>query len=305
MIGNEQSRRFIPSRKKGTLFLGGLVLLFVFLAITFFWLAAITPAGWLFAVYMAGGIVSCLPLPMLSYRLFALYRSYYDFNRNSLTIHWGLRTEILPLSSIEWFRPLEDLTAPMPTPPIPLPGAYIGVRMIEGLGKVEYMADGFERGLMIAAPQSVFILSPADVNGFMAAFHRNIELGSLETVHNESLQPSFFLGKLWDDPFARMLVLISFGLGLIIVLWSIFLITSVPQVVMGAVLSGSGAEKVPVIRLLLYPVISGFIFLIDLIGGTFFYRREDERYAAYLVWIGGVITPLLILVALLLTTINS
>jgi hypothetical protein len=300
MNDSEPVRRFFPTRQRGTIFLGGLLLLFIVLAVAFFWLSAITPVGWMFALYLAGGIAACFPLPMLSYRLFALYRAYYDLDRNALTIHWGLRTEILPLQGIEWYRPLEDLTAPLPTPPMPLPGAYIGVRHIEGLGRVEYMADGYENGLMIAAAETVFILSPSDPNAFLAAFHHGVEMGSLETVQAESIQPSFVLGKMWDDRLARVLVLGGFIGGVVLLLWCIFLITTVTQVTMGAVRT----EKVPAIRLLLFPVVYGFIFLIDLIGGTYFYRREDERSAAYLLWGGGVITSFLLIVSIFITTIH-
>lgn len=305
MFNSEQPKSFYPSRQRGTVYLGGLLLLFIVLAVAFFWLSAITPVGWLFALYLAGGISACLPLPMLSYRLFALYRAYYNLDRNALTIHWGLRTEILPLSVIEWFRPMIDLTSPLPTPPIPLPGAYIGSRIVEGLGKVEYMADGFENGIMIATPKTVFILSPGDLSGFLSAFHRWIEMGSLDDIPAESIQPSFVLGKLWDDRLARSLVLASFGLGLVLLLWTISLLTTVPQVVMGSIQTGDLVEKVPSIRLLLFPIVFGFIFIVDLIGGTYFYRKEDQKFAAYLVWAGGVITPFLLIISLLLTTIHS
>jgi hypothetical protein len=304
MFESERPRRFYPTRRRGSIFLGGLLILFILLAAVFFWLSSLTPVGWMFALYLAGGIIACLPLPMLSYRFFALFRAYYDLTRNSLTIHWGLRTEILPLGIIEWYRPLEDLTSPLATPPLALPGAYIGVRNVEGLGRVEYMADSFTNGLMIAVPHSVFILSPADHGGFLSAFHHGIEMGSLETIETVSIQPSFVLGKLWDDRLARNLVIASFGLGLVVILWTIYLITSVPLVTMGSIQTGPLVEKVPSIRLLLFPVVYGFIFLIDLIGGSFFYRREDEQYAAYLLWGGGVISAVLLIISLTMTTIH-
>lgn len=301
---SEPIRRFTPARRSGSLYLGGLLGLFLLLAAAFFWLSANTPTGWLFVLYLAGGIAACLPMPMLAYRLVALHRAYYDIDRNALTLHWGLRTEILPLNMIEWYRPLTDLTAPLPTPPIPLPGAYIGVRMIEGLGKVEYLANGYENGLMIAAPHSVFVISPSLPDEFLATFHRGIEMGSLDTVQAESIQPSFVLSKLWDDRVGRTLIVIGLALGLILTLWTIVLVTSTANVTIGFNPLAETLEPVPSIRLLLLPVLAGFIFLVDLIGGTFFYRRADERSAAYLLWIGGVITTALLIVSLLITTLR-
>jgi hypothetical protein len=304
MNNPEQSRRFYPSRQRGSLYLGGLLSLFLLLAAAFFWLSANTQTGWLFVLYLAGGIAACLPMPMLTYRLVALHRAYYDIDRNALTLHWGLRTEILPLQIIEWYRPLTDLTAPLPTPPMPLAGAYIGIRMIEGLGKVEYLADSYENGLLIAAPHSVFVISPALPDEFLATFHRGIEMGSLETVEAESIQPSFVLNKLWDDRVARILILSSLGLGLLLTLWTVILVTTVPMVIIGFSPLSDLIEPVPSIRLLLFPVLAAFIFLVDLVGGTFFYRRADERSASYLLWAGGVITSALLIVSLLMTTLR-
>ena len=143
-----------------------------------------------------------------------------------------------------------------------------------------------------------------NLSGFLAAFHRGIELGSLETVQPESIQPTFVLGKLWDDRLARKLVLAGFGLGIVLVLWTVFLITTVPEVRMGPFVGTNPDETVPSIRLVLYPVEDAFIFLVDLIGGTYFYRREDQKYAAYLLWAGGVIAPFLLIISLLLTTLR-
>ena len=304
MLNSDANIAFYPTRQRGSFVLGGLLVLFGILASLFFWLAAITPIGWMFALYLAGGIVACTPFPMLIYRLIALNRAYYLLERNSLTLHWGLRTEILPLHQIEWFRPLTDLTSNLTLPPIPLPGAYIGVRMVEGLSKVEYMADSFENGLMIATPETVYVISPSDMNGFLASFHRWIEMGSLEYLEPQSIQPAFVLGKLWDDRLARILILVSFGLGILLSLWVIALITSVPSVVIGSNQTVQEIARVPSIRLLLYPILFGFIFVLDLIGGTFFYRREDQKHAAYLLWAGGVISPILLILSVFLTTIQ-
>jgi hypothetical protein len=304
MNNPEPIRRFTPARQRGSLYLGGLLSLFLLLAAAFFWLSANTQTGWFFVLYLAGGIAACLPMPMLTYRLVALNRAYYDIDRNALTLHWGLRTEILPLSMIEWYRPLTDLTAPLPTPPMPLPGAYIGVRMIEGLGKVEYLANGYENGLMIAAPHSVFVISPAQPDEFLATFHRGIEMGSLDEVAAESIQPSFVLSKLWDDRAARTLIIVGLACGLVLSLWTVILVTSTSTLTIGFNPLTETVEPVPSIRLLLLPVLAGFIFLVDLIGGTFFYRRADERSAAYLLWIGGVITTSLLIVSLFITTLR-
>ncbi len=119
---------FLPHTKKGTIILGLLILFTLGVGISFFWLSSTTSTGVIFAVYLALGVLFCLPLPMLGYRFYALNRAYYDFDRNLLTIHWGLRTEMIPLKEIQWVRPVSDLVLPLPFPKLHLPGALLGIR---------------------------------------------------------------------------------------------------------------------------------------------------------------------------------
>lgn len=299
----ETVTRFIPHTKRGTLFLGSLIFLTLSAAISFFWLSSTTSTGGIFALYMALGVIFCLPLPMLGYRFYALNRAYYDMDRNLLTIHWGLRTEILPIKEIQWIRPVTDLVSPLPYPRLHFPGALLGIRVIEGLGKVEYLADGMEEALLVAGPQVVYLLSPADVRGFMAFYARGVELGSLVPVKAESIQPSFILGKIWDDRIVRSLILFAFLIGVAVVIWTVLIITNQSQVVFG---SQAEVNPVPVpsIRLLLLPVVNGLVFIVDVVAGAFFYRREDQKFISYLVVLGGNLTGLIILFELLMVTVH-
>jgi hypothetical protein len=299
----EPPTRFLPNTKKGTIILGLLIIFTLGLAISFFWLSSTTSAGVIFAVYMALGVLFCLPLPMLGYRFYALNRAYYDFDRNLLTLHWGLRTEIIPIKEIQWIRPVSDLVLPLPFPRLHLPGALLGIRHIEGLGKVEYLADRMDGALLIAGPTVVYVLSPEDTRGFMAFYSRGVELGSLEAVKAESIQPSFILGKIWDDQIIRNLILSGFLLGVAVVIWTVLIITSRPQIVFGSFAVGN-PESVPSIRLLLLPVVDGLVFLVDVVAGAFFYRREDQKFISYMVASGSSLSGLLILIALLLVSVK-
>jgi hypothetical protein len=273
------------------------------IAVCFFWLSSAASMGFLFAAYMALGVISCLPLPMLGYRFVSLNRAYYDLDRNVLTIHWGLRTEVIPILDIQWIRPVADLVDPLPNPKITLPGALLGFRNIDGLGKVEYLADRMQGAMIVAAPQVVYVISPEDEQGFLDFYARGVELGSLQSVKGESILPSIMIGKLWDDQIFRNLVLSGFLIGVAVVIWTILIITSRAEVVFG-VQPGIETEPVPSIRLLLLPVINGLIFLVDVVGGSFFYRREDQKIIAYLVCAGSSLTGILLLAALLLITLN-
>ncbi len=304
MVSQELPRRFIPSTRKGNLILGSLLFLSVTLAGVFFVLTTVTPKAWLFSIYLAAGVACCFPLPMLSYRLLALNRAYYEMDRNVLKLHWGLRTEVLPLREIEWVRPVEDLATDLPKPRIPIPGALIGILPIDGLGKTEFMADSLENGILIAMPELAYVISPSDPRGFLALFHRYTELGSLETVKAESVLPSFILGKVWDDRFARIFILASFLLELGLIIWVLILVTTVSTVQFIHLPVGESIEPVPSIQLILFPVLGGFVFLLDLIGGAFFYRNAEQRAAAYFLWAGGALTNAMLIISILWITLN-
>lgn len=299
----EQLKRYLPHRRRGTILLGILIFIILGISFVFFWMASITSTGVLFAVYLAFGVGAILPLPMLGYRFFALNRAYYDLNRNTLTVHWGLRTEILPLREIQWIRPVVDLVDPLPPPKLHLPGAMLGIRWIDGLGKVEYLADRMDGALLVAAPSVIYVISPEDSRSFLAFYSRGVELGSLDSVSAESIQPSFIIGKLWDDQIIRNLILSGFLVGAAVAIWSILIITSRSEVYIGY--QGSGIlELVPSIRLLLLPVINGLIFLVDIVASAFFYRRDDEKYISYMVCSGSSVTGILLLISLFQITIN-
>jgi len=158
MSTQETPRRFTPFTQRGNLVLGGLTLAFLAIAVILFWLSSTTDVAWQFSLYLISGIFACFPLPMLSYRLLALNRSSYTMDRNTIILHWGLRTELLPISKVEWIRPVSDLASDLPLPKFPLPGALIGTKTIEGLGKVEFMADSIENALLLAMPESFFVI---------------------------------------------------------------------------------------------------------------------------------------------------
>ena len=58
-------------------------------------------------------------------------------------------------------------------------------------------------------------------------------------------------------------------------------------------------------RLLLLPAAGILVFIINLLGGLFFYRKDEQRLVAYLLWTSSVLTPLLMLTSGLLVLFRS
>ena len=287
---------FQPPRNIGVLLQGGLMLALGGAGAFFFYRATQDPSGVNFLLDMLIALVLFAPLPVLAYRLYALVNAVYILRREGLMIRWGLRREDIPLDSIEWMRPANEIGFRLPLPWLRWPGALIGRRSVAELGPVEYLGSHQGHLILVATPGRVFAISPEDTKGFMAAFRRVNELGSLTPIEAQSVYPSVFIGRVWEDPLARWLILGGFIAGVVLLA--------------GVALAVPGLETIqwvepgstaPGERLLLLPVLNGLIWLFNLVAGTFLYRRgEDQRLAAYLLWGTSGLTGILLLLGSLL-----
>jgi hypothetical protein len=151
--------------------------------------------------------------------------------------------------------------------------------------------------VLVATPLRIFAISPENPDTFIKSFRNINEMGSLTPIAPRSVYPTFLLARLWADRPARYLVLAGFTLGLALLIWVSLAIPARAQVSLGYLPSGEPLDPSPAASLLLLPVLNGLTYLTDLLGGLFFYRRPDQKALAYVLWAGGVITPILMLVA--------
>ncbi len=287
---------YSPPRRTGILLQGALVLWLLAAGGYFFYLANQDTSGLDFLLHMMIALVLFAPLLIIGYRLYALFNAAYILRRDGLMIRWGLRREDIPLNAIEWIRPATELGFHLPLPWLRWPGAILGVRRLPELGQVEFMAADIPHMLLVATSSRVFAISPEDVNGFMSQFQRMNELGSLTPIPAQSVYPRLLIGRVWDDRLARMFILGSFGVGLVLL------------AVVGIAVPGldeipwtTAGTTAPAERLFLLSVLDGLIWLFNLIFGMFLYRRgADEVIAAYLLWGGSALMGLLLLLASLL-----
>ncbi len=287
---------FYPARRTGILIQGALVLGFLAAGGYFFLTAVQDQAGLDFLLHMVIALVLLAPLPVLVYRFYALVTASYTLRRDGLRIRWGLRREDIPLNDIEWIRPAAELGFSLPLPWLRWPGAVIGSRKVPELGAVEFMSSDLSHMLLVATPARVFAISPQDTGAFMALFRQINELGSLAPLSAQSVYPTLLIGRVWEDRIARLLVLISFGIG--VVLLAVNAIAAPGLDVIPWI--GAGAMA-PAERLLLLPILDGLIWLGNLVVGAFLYPRGgDMRLAAYLLWGTSAVTGLLLLVGSLI-----
>jgi len=144
----------------------------------------------------------------------------------------------------------------------------------------------------------VYAISPRDPDEFLSAYQSLIELGSLVERPGRSVQPDALLANFWGDLPARLLILAALAVSLGILVWVSLTIPMHTQLPFRFDASGAPDEYLPAERLMLLPFLNGIVFLADLLLGMFFYRRDEMRIAAYMVWSGRVVTGLLFLGAI-------
>jgi hypothetical protein len=237
---------------------------------------------------------------LLLYRSFALAQSSYTLDRDGLRLRWGLRGEDIPLPQIEWVRPAAELGFRLPLPLFQWPGAVVGRRKVEGLGEVEFIGSDVRLLLLVATPQKVYAISPADGRAFIRSFRQIIELGSLSPLPSYSVLPAAFLQKVWQDRPARWLVLAGLALTGILFILAGLIIPTRSTISLGYNALRQPLDPVSADRLLLLPLLGSVAYLGDLLAGLFFYRSDVQRPVAYLLWGSSVLTPILLFLAIVL-----
>jgi hypothetical protein len=288
---------FTPLRRRGLLLQSAAAFLLLVAGAACLILAFELPVGSGFVLTVLIGLIFLAPLPLLLYRLYALSTAAYTLERDGLRLSWGLRAEDIPIQAIEWVRPASDLVLPLPMPRLSWPGALLGTVMVPDLGPVEFLAAESRTLLLIATPARIYAISPADPGAFLKNFRRTIELGSIQALPARSARPAAGLRRVWNDRLARVLTASGLVLSLLVFLAVGLGIGSRAVVSLGFGPDRLPLEPVPAAQALLLPFLAGTTYIIDLALGLFFYRRPAQHAIAYVFWLGGLITPLIFLIA--------
>jgi hypothetical protein len=290
---------FPPPKQRGlTIHIIILVVLFIVATYGFITLAS-ADVGPSFLISLLISLFSFAPIPFFAYRAYSLWKADYYIDRDSLAIHWGLRIEDIPLNDIEWIRPADDLSIPLPLPALPLPGGLLGVRRHPDLGAVEFIASDASKLLLIATAKRVFAISPDDPATLTQTFARATEMGSLAPVEAKSVYPSFVVSQAWESGIARYLWLSALFLNIGLFIWASLIIPATPFVALGPQFIGSDLESVPSSQLIIFPVASLLLTIFGWVAGLYFYRWERERVLSFIVWGSSTFSSLLFLLSVL------
>ncbi len=290
---------FPPPRQRGLVIHIALVIFLSLLSGLALWLTLNRAVGLVFSLYLLLFLISTVFIPIFGYRAYALLRANYLLDRNVLRLVWGLRVQEIPVTDVEWVRPVKGLTEPVRLPWLKLPGGILGVTQQPDLGRVEFLASETENLTLVATAHEVYAISPEDLNGFLQAFQKTLEMGSLQTSPGISQYPSFILLRAWHSRLVRYLWLAGILLNTGLMVWITSLIPSLGKVTLGFDQIGRALEPVPGAQLLLLPFLSSFLFIIGLVSGLFFYRKQEHQYLAVAVWISSVVTAFFFLLSLI------
>lgn len=302
-MANLETGLFPPAKRGGLAFHGLLILVLSGLSAWGFLSLAGIELGPAFVLYLLLGIIAFAPIPILGYRAYALFRAQYRLDRDSLELRWGLRDEIIPLSDIEWVRPVDDLTHPLLVPPTALPGAILGLRRHRDLGIVEFLASRRRSLLLVGTPGRVYAISPANPADFLETFARAVELGSLREAKSKSQFPSLVFANAWELGIVRFLWLATLFLNLGLAAWISMLIPSSPIFALG-LRPDRSPDAVPSSQLIIIPLLSALLSLIGWIAGLFFFRWSKRRALSVLLWGSGALSSLLFVLAVLFIVIT-
>jgi len=288
---------FPPPRQRGASIHAALILALAGITAVAAWLGTNEPIGLRFALYIMAAGLAFAPLPVLAYRLYSLQRGSYRLDRDQLSISWGLRLERIPVSDIEWVRPLAALAAPLPLPLLRLPGSLLGQRRVPDLGQVEFIASETSTLLLVATRERILAISPADPAGFIQNLKNAMEMGSLSPTAAESVFPVFVVSDAWKSPAARYLWLAGLFLNIGLLTWVSLLAPDLGPIPLGFLPSGQAGEPVPGVGLILLPVLSLFLQAMGWVLGLAVYRRPDRRSLSLILWGSSVLTTILFLLA--------
>jgi hypothetical protein len=298
-MNNTKVGHFPPAKQFGLIVHSIIILVLAGISTWGFFNLTLAPVGPTFVSYLLVALLAFAPIPFFGYRAYALLRSDYYIDRDSLAILWGLRVEDIPLTDIEWVRPASDLSHPLSLPRFRLPGAVIGTRRHVDLGPVEFIAADAAKLILVATSKRVFAISPKDMASLVRTFARATEMGSLTPAEAKSVYPSFVITQAWESRFARFLWVIGILLNLGLFVWVGLLIPSLSQVSIGFNSFGIPDAPTSSVRLILLPFVSASMFVIGIFAGLYFYRWEMQRPLAFILWISSTLCAVLFLIAVL------
>jgi len=237
-------------------------------------------------------------VPYLIYHLYALHHSAYILERGGITLQWGWRSVTLPVDQVKWVYRDIDLEIPPRPPALHWPGSVTGVRKFQRGPEVEFLASRVKRLVIISASDRYYAISPLFVDEFISTYLDFVELGALQPLPEESIQPTLVLSEISRNRLTLGIILAGGLLNISLLIWTLLVIPTRESISLGFRPDGLPRLALESVRLILFPILSSSAFLANLVLGLFMFRNPENRALAYILWAAGILTALLFLIGL-------
>ena len=268
----------------------------VMMALSFNFFSAQQP-GPLFFLSFLVAIALLVPIGFFAYRVYALVTATYELTRNSLRLRWGLRSEMIPLTEINWIRTPAELNLDIPWPFLPTPGAYIGSVAVADHDEVEFMASSLRTMLFIGTPTAIYGISPRLPSLFMTAYERMLQLGILTEAERQTIQPADWFVSSFKNRVLRFSMVLSLLTVVLLALWLGFRLSRAEFVQFGWNAAGTLRDPVPVGSAMILPLLSGLFWAINFVAGVRLYRSDELQRTAEILWGSSIPICVLFLLA--------
>ncbi|MGD0575135.1 MAG: PH domain-containing protein [Anaerolineales bacterium] len=281
--------RFAPQRTAPLALLGAGSFFSACVAALCVWRLVRPPLDWSAALALLGLCATAILLPLLVARIRLLLGATYEIEPRAISIRWGRRLEIVPLSSVEVIHSGRGIPAAVRLAAGGWTRFTYRQKEFEGLGRVEcFVSQTGANLILVSTPISNFLLSPADPLGFAEAFRQGTEHGTAERVSPQSIRPVTLADRLLQDRLAMPLI----ALGLVALLGLAMFLIWIQPALAGAVPfafdpSGRPASPGSPARLLLLPGAGALTWILDVLLGLLAFDRSD-RAAALTLWLVGI-----------------
>jgi hypothetical protein len=290
---------YYPPRRRGTILHLFLIVLLAAAGAWGIWGVSTVQMAPRLLPYLLLISLSLTAVPYLIYRLYGLHRASYSLQREGVSLHWGWRSESIPMSQIRWIHHIQDLEESPHPPVFHWPGAVTGVRRFQRGPEVEFLASRTRDLVIIATNQKYFAISPNRAQDFVSSYNEMIELGSLSPLAQESLRPTLVLSEISGNRIVLGLLMAGGILTLTQLIWTLRVIPARQTVSLGFSPSGIPHQPLESVRLILFPIITTTAFLANLILGLFLFRNLENRSLAYILWGGSILIGILFHITML------
>ncbi len=221
-------------------------------------------------------LLATLPLgALVVYAYCGLAGLAYHVERNGIVVRWAAHRDVVPVADIVEVAPLTVRSAQL-AGGLGWPGYRFGWARLEGVGRVRvYVTRTSGRLLLIRTRGEPLLLSPVDVDGFLADYRARRALGPIAQWTLGVQLPGPLALSIWRDRLALMALVPGLVLNLALIGYLAARYPSLPpRLMLSFDPQGLGDRIAAGQELFLLPAIGLGILLVNLSLAALMHRRE-------------------------------